>query len=105
MTILYSVVARGTTILARFASCTGNFAEVAEQILRSIAPENAKLTYTHSRSRSETPLDRRIKCELSFLFFFILSSYLFHYISEDGIVYLCITTDVSPPSHVKASIA
>ncbi|XP_065845732.1 vesicle-associated membrane protein 7-like [Oscarella lobularis] len=68
MTILYSVVARGTTILARFASCTGNFAEVAEQILRSIAPENAKLTYTHS-------------------------SYLFHYISEDGIVYLCITTD------------
>eukprot|EP00118_Oscarella_pearsei_P024867 m.306971 g.306971 ORF g.306971 m.306971 type:complete len:219 (+) comp41791_c0_seq1:64-720(+) len=68
MTILYSVVARGTTILARFASCTGNFAEVTEQILRNITPENAKLTYTHS-------------------------NYLFHYIHEDGIVYLCITTD------------
>ena len=49
MPILYSVVARGNTVLARFASCTGNFAEVAEQILKNITPENAKLTYTHAR--------------------------------------------------------
>ncbi|KAM7443977.1 Vesicle-associated membrane protein [Porites harrisoni] len=46
MPILYSVVARGTTVLAKFASCAGNFAE---------------------------------------------GSYLFHYISEDRIIYLCIT--------------
>jgi vesicle-associated membrane protein 7 len=68
MPILYSVIARGNTVLARFASCTGNFAEVAEQILKNITPENAKLTYTHA-------------------------SYLFHYVCEDGIVYLCITDD------------
>lgn len=68
MPILYSVVARGTTVLAKFASCAGNFAEVTEQILSRIPPENSKLTYTQG-------------------------NYLFHYISEDRVVYLCITDD------------
>lgn len=70
MPILYSVVARGTTVLAKYASCPGNFAEVTEQILTKIAPENGKLTLSHS-------------------------SYLFHYICEDRIIYMCITDDVS----------
>lgn len=68
MPILYSVVARGTTVLAKFASCAGNFAEITEQILRRIPPENSKLTYTQG-------------------------NYLFHYISEDRVIYLCITDD------------
>lgn len=50
MPLFYSVVARGTTVLAKYASCAGNFAEVSEQILGRIPPENAKLTYTQSRS-------------------------------------------------------
>lgn len=49
MPILYSVVARGTTVLAKFASCAGNFSEVTEQILSRIPPENSKLTYTQGR--------------------------------------------------------
>uniref|UniRef100_T1JBQ6 Vesicle-associated membrane protein 7 n=1 Tax=Strigamia maritima TaxID=126957 RepID=T1JBQ6_STRMM len=68
MPILYSVVARGITVLAKYASCAGNFAEVTEQILAKIAPENGKLTYSHG-------------------------SYLFHYVSDDRIIYLCITDD------------
>ncbi|XP_001631076.2 vesicle-associated membrane protein 7 [Nematostella vectensis] len=68
MPILYSVVSRGTTVLAKFAACAGNFAEVTEQILSKIPPDNSKLTYTQG-------------------------SYLFHYISEDRIIYLCITDD------------
>lgn len=68
MPILYSVVARGTTVLAKYASCAGNFAEVTEQILAKIPPENGKLTYSHG-------------------------SYLFHYTAEDRIIYLCITDD------------
>ncbi|KXJ23978.1 vesicle-associated membrane protein 7 [Exaiptasia diaphana] len=68
MPILYSVVSRSTTILAKFAACAGNFAEVTEQILARIPPDNSKLTYTQG-------------------------SYLFHYISEDRIIYLCITDD------------
>ncbi|XP_059155870.1 vesicle-associated membrane protein 7-like [Physella acuta] len=68
MPILYSVVARGTTVLAKYASCAGNFTEVTDQILMKIPQENSKLTYSHG-------------------------SYLFHYVTEDRIVYLCITDD------------
>ncbi|XP_046394531.1 vesicle-associated membrane protein 7 [Ischnura elegans] len=68
MPILYSVIARGTTVLTKHASCPGNFAEVTAQIIQKIGPENTKLTYSHG-------------------------SYLFHYIYEDGIIYMCITDD------------
>lgn len=68
MPILYGVVARGSTILAKYAGCAGNFNEVVEQVLSKISPENVKMTYTHG-------------------------SYLFHYISEKKIIYLCITDD------------
>ncbi|KAG8228902.1 hypothetical protein J437_LFUL011149 [Ladona fulva] len=68
MPILYSVIARGTTVLTKFASCPGNFSEVTEQVIEKIPPENAKLTYSHG-------------------------SYLFHYICEDRIIYMCITDD------------
>jgi vesicle-associated membrane protein 7 len=70
MPLLYTVIARGSTVLVKHASCVGNFSEVTEQILNKISNENSKLTYSHG-------------------------SYLFHYIKEDGIVYLCITDDVS----------
>lgn len=71
MPLLYSVVARGTTVLARYAKCAGNFAEVTEQILNKISPgDSNRLTYSHA-------------------------SYLFHYVAEDGIIYMCITDDVS----------
>ncbi|KAK8726545.1 hypothetical protein OTU49_010297 [Cherax quadricarinatus] len=69
MPLLYSVIARSTTVLARYATCAGNFAEVTEQILSKIAPgESGRLTYSHA-------------------------SYLFHYVAEEGVVYLCITDD------------
>lgn len=56
------------TVLAKYASCAGNFAEVTEQIIAKIPPRNDKLTYSHG-------------------------NYLFHYVSEDGIIYMCITDD------------
>ncbi|KFQ77842.1 Vesicle-associated membrane protein 7, partial [Phoenicopterus ruber ruber] len=68
MAILFAVVARGTTILAKHAWCGGNFLEVTEQILAKIPSENNKLTYSHG-------------------------NYLFHYICQDRIIYLCITDD------------
>jgi hypothetical protein len=70
MPVLYSVVARGPSVLAKHASCTGNFEEVTEQILSKIPPHNDKMTY-------------------------LQGPYLFHYICEDRIVYMCITDDVS----------
>ncbi|XP_019868997.1 vesicle-associated membrane protein 7 [Aethina tumida] len=68
MPILYSVVCRGTVILAKYASCAGNFAEVTEQIITKIPPQDDKLTYSHG-------------------------NYLFHYICENRVVYMCITDD------------
>uniref|UniRef100_A0A8C0DHE0 Uncharacterized protein n=1 Tax=Balaenoptera musculus TaxID=9771 RepID=A0A8C0DHE0_BALMU len=47
MAILFAVVARGTTILAKHAWCGGNFLEVTEQILAKIPFENNKLMYSH----------------------------------------------------------
>lgn len=49
MPILFAVVSRGTTVLAKYASCAGNFTEVTEQILGKIGPEDSKLTYSHGR--------------------------------------------------------
>ncbi|KAK9886890.1 hypothetical protein WA026_019147 [Henosepilachna vigintioctopunctata] len=68
MPILYSVVTRGTTVLAKYASCAGNFDEVTEQVVSKIPPHNDKLTYSHG-------------------------NYLFHYICENKIIFMCITDD------------
>lgn len=69
MPLLYSVISRGNTILAKYAECVGNFAEVTEQIINKISSDNHKLTYSHG-------------------------NYLIHYISYEGIIYMCITDDV-----------
>lgn len=66
MPILYSVIARGTTVLAKFAECVGNFAEVTEQIMGRIGIHNHKMTYTHG-------------------------DYLIHYTCENRLIYMCIT--------------
>jgi len=68
MPLLYSLVARGTTVLAKHATCSGNFEDVTEHILSKIPPNDDKLTY------SQGP-------------------YLFHYICEDRIIYMCISDD------------
>lgn len=68
MPILYSVVARGPIILAKHAACAGNFEEVTEKFLAKIPPQNNKLTYFQG-------------------------PYLFHYICENNIVYMCISDD------------
>ncbi|XP_026468958.1 vesicle-associated membrane protein 7-like [Ctenocephalides felis] len=67
MPILYSVVFRGTTVLAKYASCTGNFAQVTEEIMVKI-PAHDKLTFSHT-------------------------NYLFHYICKNRIIYMCLTNN------------
>jgi len=49
MPIIFCTVARGTTVLAKYAGCAGNFTEVTEQILAKIPPDNSKLTYSHGK--------------------------------------------------------
>ncbi|XP_061395299.1 vesicle-associated membrane protein 7 [Musca vetustissima] len=66
MPILYSVISRGVTVLAKYAECVGNFAEVTDQIISKIALDNHKLTYSHG-------------------------DYLIHYVCENKLIYMCIT--------------
>lgn len=66
--ILYATVSRGTTVLAKYASCTGNFQEITEHILAKIGPHDDKMTYTQT-------------------------GYLFHYIVQSNATYLCITDE------------
>lgn len=76
MSIYYTVVARKTTILTKYAQYAGNFDEVMNEILRKV-DRDGKLTYTHDK-------------------------YLFHYIASDMITYLCITDEDFPRSKAFA---
>lgn len=71
MPILFGLVARGTSVLAKHAECEGNFVEVCAVVLSKIPPGSSKLTYTHG-------------------------NFLIHYISVDRIHYVCVTDDVRP---------
>lgn len=70
MPIVFSAVASNRNIVSNFASCDGNFTEIAEQVLSKLPPCNKKMTYSHG-------------------------TYLLHYIAEDGLLYFCITDKVS----------
>ncbi|CAO3678137.1 unnamed protein product [Rhizopus stolonifer] len=68
MSLIYGLVARGSIILTEHMNSSGNFATVTQAILEKIPPNNSKLTYVYDR-------------------------YLFHYICEDGIIYMCMADD------------
>ncbi|KAG9319718.1 hypothetical protein KVV02_008332 [Mortierella alpina] len=68
MSIIYALVARGSLILAEYTNSSGNFTTVTEAILAKIPPNNSKMTYVYDR-------------------------YLFHYICEDGLTYMCMADD------------
>lgn len=70
MPLFYSAVTRGTVVLAKHANYQGNFAEILEGVLVQIGSENQKQSLLHDH-------------------------YLYHYICEDQIIYMCITDDVS----------
>ncbi|KAJ3110369.1 Vesicle-associated membrane protein [Phlyctochytrium bullatum] len=65
---MQSLVARGPVILAEHATTTGNFTTITQHILEKIPDEDSKMTYVYDR-------------------------YLFHYIQQRGITYLCLTDD------------
>jgi len=65
--ILYCVVARQGTVLARHATCVGNFGEISELVLAKVREqEQAKMTFTQGE-------------------------FLFHYTARQGVVTLVIT--------------
>lgn len=70
MPILFSAVAYQKKVLAKHASCDGNFKEIFEEVLPKIPAKDHKMTYLHG-------------------------PYLFHYIAEEECIYFCITDKVT----------
>jgi len=66
--ILYALIARGTVVLTECTTNKGNFAQVTRVLLQKIPSEDSKMSY-------------------------IYESYVFHYIVEEGITYLCMADE------------
>ncbi|GKY93775.1 hypothetical protein MPSEU_000344700 [Mayamaea pseudoterrestris] len=68
MTIVYSLISVGQTVLAEYAASatTGNFATVTRVLLAKIPSQDGRMTYQYD-------------------------SYQFHYVVEQGICYLCMS--------------
>eukprot|EP00752_Nemacystus_decipiens_P004928 g4485.t1 len=70
MTILYSLVARGKTVLAEFTFTTGNFPTITRVLLGKIPPEDSKMSYVYDQ-------------------------HVFHYRVDDGLTFLCMADEDS----------
>lgn len=72
MTILYALVSRQQTVLAENTSnsATGNFPTVTRVLLEKIPEQDGKMTYVYD-------------------------DYVFHYIVENGICYLCMSDEMN----------
>ena len=70
MTILYVLIARGTTVLAEFACSSGNFPTITRVLLGKISGAEEKMSYQYDE-------------------------YAFHYITENKITFLCMSDDVN----------
>lgn len=46
---LYSLVARGKTVLAEFTFTTGNFPTITRVLLGKIPPEDSKMSYVYDQ--------------------------------------------------------
>ncbi|EFA80046.1 synaptobrevin domain-containing protein [Heterostelium album PN500] len=64
MPLIYSLVARGSTVLAEYTNTTGNFQSITKRILELIPPNETKMSYVYEK-------------------------YIFHYLVSDSLTYLC----------------
>lgn len=62
--IIYSLVARGTCVLAEFTMTSGNFPTVTRRILERIPSDATRMSYVYD-------------------------DHVFHYLLQDGIIFLC----------------
>ncbi|KAG0569263.1 hypothetical protein KC19_6G078200 [Ceratodon purpureus] len=67
-TLIYSFVARGTTVLAEYTAYTGNFSTIAGQCLEKLPPANSKHTY-------------------------VCDHHTFNFLVEDGYTYLVVADE------------
>ena len=49
MSIIYTVVARGSTVLAEYSSSSGNFTQISRRILEKIPQQDGKMSYVYDK--------------------------------------------------------
>lgn len=70
MTIVYGVVSRGKIVLAEYTQTSGNFPTVTRVLLSKIPSVDGRMTYVYD-------------------------SYVFHYVVENSICYLCMSDELN----------
>lgn len=70
MTILYGLISRGKNVLAEFTPTSGNFPTITRVLLGKIPDQDGKMSYVYDH-------------------------YVFHYIVENHITYLCMCDDMN----------
>lgn len=68
--IIYTLVSRGSDVLAEHTERTGNFEQVTRQLLKRIPAENKIMSYVYPKEK-----------------------FVFHYMVDDGITYLCMADE------------
>jgi len=68
MPIIYSLVSRGTCVLAEFTATSGNFTTVTRRILEKLPRTDSRMSYVYDR-------------------------HVFHYIVSGGLVYMCMADE------------
>jgi vesicle-associated membrane protein 7 len=58
MTILYSLIARGQTVLVEFTENKGNFIQISRQILEKIPSNNTKVSYQYDNYMFHIQVDK-----------------------------------------------
>jgi len=66
MSIIYTIVARGSIVLAEYSNTTGNFTQISRRILEKIPQQDGKMSYVYDK-------------------------HVFHYVCSDAITYMCMT--------------
>ncbi|KAL9182023.1 hypothetical protein ACHAXT_012366 [Thalassiosira profunda] len=72
MTLVYALVSRQKTVLAEWTATSGNFPTVTRVLLSKIPPVDGRMTYVYDE-------------------------YVFHYVVENGICYLCMSDEQNKP--------
>eukprot|EP00056_Hartaetosiga_gracilis_P016158 m.4110 g.4110 ORF g.4110 m.4110 type:complete len:232 (+) comp3809_c0_seq1:130-825(+) len=80
MSLVYALVAKENQILAEYTASSGNFTTITQAILDKIPEKNQKCSY-------------------------IYDSFLFHYVREGGIVYLCMADESFHRRHAFSFLA
>ena len=107
VSLIHASISRGSTILVEHAQKgKRNFSDAAATILSKIPPNNSKLTcpYTRARSRSSSAeldddphpssLVPSLLCLNAHVHDLdVWEQYLFHYVSENGVIYLVMADD------------